>query len=108
MGFCRTTTRPPPLAPDPRRLPNTRSARYPVAGETLTLVLSHPGMSRSRWALDPDLFRHLTISYHSSDAWKDGYFQSYPRAQEYVIQADNAASAWARNLITISQPWCVA
>ncbi len=72
------------------------------------LVLSHPAMSRSRWNLERDLFRHLTISYHSSGAWKDGYFQSYPRAQEYVIHADNAAAAWARNLITISQPWGMA
>src|SRR6185437_12625261 len=40
MGFCRTTTRLPSLAPDPRRLPNTRSDRYPVAGETLTVETS--------------------------------------------------------------------
>jgi Nucleotide modification associated domain 3 len=42
------------------------------------LVLSHPLMSRSRWRLDPDLFQHLKISYHAADAWREGYFQSYP------------------------------
>jgi hypothetical protein len=63
------------------------------------LMLSHPAMSRSRWCLDPLLFQHLTISYHTSNAWRDGYFQSYPRAQEYVIQADDAAEAWAHRLI---------
>lgn len=63
------------------------------------LVLSHPTLSRSRWRLEPALFRHLEISYHTSAAWKEGYFQSYPRAQEYVIRADEALQRWARLLI---------
>jgi hypothetical protein len=63
------------------------------------LVLSHRTMSRSRWSLDPQIFQHLTISYHTSHAWKDGYFQSYPRAQEYVIHADSRAEQWAHRLV---------
>jgi len=63
------------------------------------LVLTQPGMSRSRWNLDPKLFQHLAISYHRSDAWRNGYFQSYPRAQEYVIEADDSAKKWAMGLI---------
>lgn len=69
------------------------------------LVLSHRAMSRSRWCLDPRLFKHLSISYHTSDAWKDGYFQSYPRAQEYVIQADEGVRDWAYRLVRDSQDW---
>jgi hypothetical protein len=69
------------------------------------LVLSHRAMSRSRWCLEPRLFKHLSISYHTSDAWKDGYFQSYPRAQEYVIQADDAVRDWAWGLVRDSENW---
>jgi hypothetical protein len=63
------------------------------------VVLSHPEMSRSRWQLDRRIFRHLPISYHDADAWRDGYFQSYPRAQEYVVGADKGAERWARDLV---------
>ena len=63
------------------------------------LVLTQRGMSRGRWNLDPALFRHLPITYHSLDSWKAGYFQSYARAQEYVVDADGPAEMWARSLI---------
>ena len=62
------------------------------------LVLTAQGMTRGRWRL-PALLRGLPISYHTADAWRDGYFQSYARAQEYVIQADERAKAWALELI---------
>lgn len=63
------------------------------------LVLTKFGMSRGRWNLDPIVFRHLPITYHSVDSWKKDYFQSYARAQEYVIDADEPAEIWARSLI---------
>lgn len=63
------------------------------------LLLSKPGMSRSCWALDPAIFCGVTISYHSQEAWRDGFFKSYPRAQEYVIAADERVKAWARQLV---------
>ena len=69
------------------------------------LILTKPGYSRSRWSLDPDLFRHLEISYHTQNAWKDGYFQSYPRAQEYVVQADTQLVDWAYGLINQAESW---
>jgi len=69
------------------------------------LMLSHPLMSRSRWRLDRALFEHLEISYHAAAAWREGYFQSYPRAQEYVITADAAARRWAHRLIIGSKRW---
>jgi hypothetical protein len=64
------------------------------------LVLTQRGMLKSRWKLDPAIFRHLTISYHQTAAWREGYFQSYPRAQEYVIHADTGAAEWALSLVT--------
>lgn len=69
------------------------------------LVLTHSGMSRSRWKLDPSVFQHLEISYHSAPSWTNGYFQSYARAQEYVIKADEGAENWARALICMSELW---
>jgi hypothetical protein len=62
-------------------------------------VLTASGLSRGRWRLDPRLFRKACISYHDEGAWRDGYFQSYPRAQEYVIEADKAIRDWAVELI---------
>lgn len=63
------------------------------------LVLSKPGMSRSCWALDPAVFGNVEISYHTAAAWRDGYFKSYPRAQEYVISESDKVQDWARRLI---------
>ena len=63
------------------------------------LVLSKPGMTRSCWALAPAVFGGVQISYHTQAAWCDGYFKSYPRAQEYVIEEDDKVNDWARRLI---------
>jgi len=104
----------------PKRLAK-RSNTFYVASQTLsfdplkpgwgplcfrdTLVLSDRSLSRSRWCLNPQIFQHLPISYHTSAAWKDSYFQSYPRAQEYVIQADEPAANWACQLVRDSARW---
>lgn len=69
------------------------------------LMLTKPGLPRSRWDLDPALFRHLSISYHSALSWRDGYFQSYLRAQEYVVHADEPVIDWAHDLICSSARW---
>jgi hypothetical protein len=69
------------------------------------LRLSRPGESRSRWRIDPAIFQHLEITYHSAASWRDGYFQSYPRAQEYVIHADDQATQWALDLCARVRRW---
>ena len=69
------------------------------------LILTKLGFSRSRWSLDPKLFRHLQISYHTDNSWKEDYFQPYPRAQEYVINADEPVVRWTHKLIKGSQRW---
>ena len=68
-------------------------------------VLTKQGQTRSRWNLDPALFRDVKISYHSDSAWNDGYFQSYPRAQEYVVHANDPIVAWVQGLILSSRLW---
>jgi Nucleotide modification associated domain 3 len=66
------------------------------------LVLTCAGASRSRWRLARSVFGHVSISYHTDAAWRDGHFQSYPRAQEYVIDADSGVADWALDLIRSS------
>ena len=115
---------PPWLADHPHALPARRAAstntvyvaadklrlRDPKPGAGVfffqdALALTKPGQSRGRWGLDASLFQHLKISYHDQGSWRDGYFQSYPRAQEYVIHADARAIDWALDLICNSVRW---
>jgi hypothetical protein len=65
-----------------------------------TLVLTKKGYSSSRWDL-PDFLRNINISYHSEESWKDGYFQSAGRGQEFVFSADEKPEIlkWVSDLI---------
>jgi uncharacterized protein (TIGR02452 family) len=63
------------------------------------LVLTKMGMSRSKWDL-PDLFKDVSISYHTPDSFKHGYFQSAKRGQEFVIGESKAAEDWCNRLIS--------
>ena len=62
-------------------------------------VLTKNGLSRSKWDL-PDFFRNLSISYHTSESFKDGYFQSAMRGQEFVIEESKDIEEWASNIIS--------
>ena len=62
------------------------------------LVLTKTGMSRSRWEL-PEFFKELNISYHSSTSFKENYFQSAAKGQEFVISADDNLIEWTKDLI---------
>ena len=68
-------------------------------------VLTKQGESRSRWNLNPKHFRYVKISYHSGNSWKDGYFQSAGRGQEFVIHADEKVIEWAFRLIKDARLW---
>ena len=68
-------------------------------------VLTKQGESRSCWDLNPKIFRHVRISYHSENSWKDGYFQSANRGQEFVIHADEKIIEWAFRLIKDARLW---
>ena len=64
------------------------------------LVLTWPGMVKSRWKL-PEFFRDVTISYHDENSFKpEGYFQCVGRGQEFVVSEDAKVTNWAKELIT--------
>lgn len=60
--------------------------------------LTKPGYTRSRWQL-PEILRNTNITYHSANSWKDNYFQSACRGQEFVFDETREAEEWARNII---------
>lgn len=62
------------------------------------LVLTKKGCSRSKWDLG-DIFKKVNISYHSDTSWKDSYFQSVAKGQEFVIEDNVEISNWAIRLI---------
>jgi len=62
------------------------------------LVLTKPGHSKSKWELPP-YFKDLNISYHSDKSWKNDYFQSASRGQEFVIQESLNVEKWAMDMI---------
>lgn len=66
------------------------------------LILTKEGMSRSRWQL-PKEFRGIPITYHSDNSWKDDYFQSACRGQEFVFDENEIVEKWAKSLIENNQ-----
>ena len=63
-----------------------------------SLVLTKEGHSCSRWQL-PSFFKGLNISYHDPGSWKDDYFQSRSRGQEFVIEESYEVENWVKDLI---------
>lgn len=61
------------------------------------LRLTKQGMSRSKWEL-PEFFRDYKISYHSERSWKEGYFQSAAKGQEFVVDGDERLEEWMMSL----------
>lgn len=62
------------------------------------LLLTKSGCSRSKWLL-PDFFKDVSIAYHSKNSWKNDYFQSANRGQEFVVSEDKRVTDWAIKLI---------
>lgn len=62
------------------------------------LVLTKDGYSSSKWEL-PEFFKHISITYHSSNSFKEDYFQSAKRGQEFVIEEDERVTAWVKDLL---------
>ncbi len=60
-------------------------------------VLTMDGQPRGRWHLPP-FFKKVEITYHPSP-WKDGYFQSAGRGQEFVMDAIPEIVDWAKGII---------
>jgi hypothetical protein len=82
---------------------NTKSG-YGVFQNNERLVLTKRGMSRSCWAL-PAFFEGLKITGLRADSWQtDQNGERYCRiangmGQEFVVEENDAVSAWAKSLI---------
>lgn len=50
------------------------------------------------WNL-PNIFKEVSITYHNENSWKDGYFKSACRGQEFVIEENKNIEEWAIDLI---------
>ncbi len=62
------------------------------------LVLTSDDMPASRWKKNFFPKMGYSISYHSDSSYKDGYFQSAGRGQEFVIDADSELIKWVEKL----------
>lgn len=60
-------------------------------------ILTKEGMSKSKWNL-PSFFKEVDISYHP-DPWKDNYFQSAAKGQEFVMEACPEVLEWVKQII---------
>jgi len=62
------------------------------------LILTKDGENRSHWDL-PYIFKNVDISYHRSDSFKAGYFDSAKKGQEFVIDANDEIVSYFKNII---------
>lgn len=65
---------------------------------TEKLILTKERCSKSRWNLPP-FFKEVKISYHSEKSWKNGYFQSARRGQEFVIYSNKEIENWVKDIL---------
>lgn len=61
-----------------------------------TVVLTAPNMSRSRWHFPKAMYG--TLISHNPNGWKDGYFQSAGRGQEFIMDYSKAVEEWVGSL----------
>jgi hypothetical protein len=62
-------------------------------------ILTKAGQTRSRWDL-PGFFKDVEMTLHTADSFKDGYFQSAQRGQEFVIEENAKVEQWVNTLIS--------
>ena len=60
-------------------------------------ILTKEGMSKSKWDF-PNFFKEVKISYHPHP-WKDNYFQSAAKGQEFVFDTTPKISDWVKKLL---------
>ncbi len=77
---------------------NEKRAGYGTFHYDEGYVLTKKGMNKSCWDL-PECFKDRPISYHKPTSWKEDYFQSVARGQEFVIDANHSILRWAKKLI---------
>jgi hypothetical protein len=62
------------------------------------LILTKKDRNKSQWEL-PDFFKDLRITYHTKDSFKDGYFDSAKKGQEFVIEDNDKLTEWVKSSI---------
>ncbi|HSA07204.1 MAG TPA: hypothetical protein P5556_08480 [Candidatus Gastranaerophilales bacterium] len=62
-------------------------------------ILTKEGLSISKWNLPKNIFEGVNISYHSPNSWKDNYFQSAAKGQEFVIDANEKVIEWFKEIL---------
>ena len=62
------------------------------------LNLTKKGMTRTKWDL-PAIFKNVSMTYHNRDSWREDYFKSACRGQEFVIEENKEIEEWAINLV---------
>ncbi len=62
------------------------------------LILTKEGETKSHWDL-PDIFQDVRISYHSKKSFKNNYFDSAKKGQEFVIECNEKIIEWVQNLL---------
>ena len=60
-------------------------------------VLTKEGLSKGCWKL-PDCFKNVNITYHPHP-WRDDYFKSAGRGQEFVMEAAPEILEWVKQII---------
>lgn len=64
-------------------------------------VLTKDGYSRSRWEF-PSSMKGIPIS-HNPNGWKENYFQSAARGQEFIMDATPAVTDWVYYLFNLTK-----
>jgi len=80
---------------------NNKIPGYGVFRFNDDLVLTKQGMTRRCWGL-PNCFKNIQISYHGDNSkygWRETYFLSAAKGQEFVIAANDEILMWTRELI---------
>jgi len=79
---------------------NNKIPGYGVFYFNPQIILTKQGMNRSCWDL-PDCFKNIRISYHDNGkyGWRETYFLSAAKGQEFVITANDEVLMWTRKLI---------
>jgi len=62
-------------------------------------VLTKMGYTKSKWNLPP-YFKDVVISYHSENSWKEDYFQSASKGQEFVVEDNKQIENWAKDIVS--------
>lgn len=62
------------------------------------LVLTKKGETKSKWKL-PAFFQNLKITYHNETCFKENYFQSRAKGQEFIIETNEDLLKWTKNII---------